>query len=100
MPRRKSTSAVLRTLRYGHVYCEICRETISVGQRVAWGLVPGKGGRNRNTAYCANCHALASGSAAGGMSRTYTLEAKSVAGRCANSPGPDTEARLHVSSQG
>jgi len=42
-------------LRYGSAYCELCRETIEVGELVGWWWVHGRGGR-RKTAYCATCH--------------------------------------------
>jgi hypothetical protein len=52
--RRKSPPLV--RLRYGSVYCELCRDTIGPGQLVAWWAVPSRGRGRRNTAYCATCH--------------------------------------------
>jgi hypothetical protein len=46
----------LRPLRYGHVYCELCRSTLTAGDRVAWWRVRGGNNRTRDAAYCADCH--------------------------------------------
>ena len=52
---RKTPS--LAPLKFGTVYCELCRRTIRAGQAVAWWPVPRAGGRERRpTAYCATCH--------------------------------------------
>jgi hypothetical protein len=45
----------LLPLRYGSVYCELCRRTLEAGDRVAfWMVDAGKG--KRLAAYCADCH--------------------------------------------
>ena len=53
---RKRRTPQLVPLRYGDPYCELCRETIAVGDQVAWYWVRGRDGRRRRTAYCATCH--------------------------------------------
>jgi hypothetical protein len=52
---RGNSSAPVR-LKWGTVYCELCKVTISAGELVAWWKVPGKDGRTRTTAYCITCH--------------------------------------------
>ena len=42
MPRN-SNKPRLAPLQYGAPFCELCRETIRVGQAVAWWRVPGTG---------------------------------------------------------
>jgi hypothetical protein len=42
-------------LEYAAVYCELCRQTIRTGERVAWWTI-GFGGKTRTAAYCADCH--------------------------------------------
>jgi hypothetical protein len=46
----------LVALRFGHVYCQLCHETIRAGERVAWWWVRARSGRLRPAAYCATCH--------------------------------------------
>jgi hypothetical protein len=41
----------LRPLEFGTPYCELCKDTLRPGQRVAWWKVPG-----RWAVYCATCH--------------------------------------------
>lgn len=53
-PRKKVPP--LRKLAYGRVYCELCKEPISAGERFAWWRVRDRGGRERRTAYCVQCH--------------------------------------------
>jgi hypothetical protein len=43
-------------LSYGTVYCELCKDSVRAGQRVAWWRVVGRGGRKRWAAYCQTCH--------------------------------------------
>jgi hypothetical protein len=45
----------LRRLRYGTVYCQLCKDPIHEGDRVAWWRIPA-GTRSRVAAYCADCH--------------------------------------------
>ncbi len=54
--RTRSKTPKLEQLRYGHPYCEACRDPIQVGQRVAWWPIRDPSGRQRWTAYCADCH--------------------------------------------
>ena len=60
MSRRRTTrgtrTPALVPLRFGKVYCELCRRDIYAGERVAWWLVRGRGNRTRWAAYCPDCH--------------------------------------------
>jgi hypothetical protein len=56
---------LLVPLRYGEVYCELCKDTIRAGDRVAWWKVTDYLGldvprsqriRTRKAAYCRTCH--------------------------------------------
>jgi hypothetical protein len=62
---QKQQRPQLVPLRYGTVYCELCRRPVNAGDRVAWWKVTDDRGRNvsrsrrwrsRWTAYCADCH--------------------------------------------
>jgi hypothetical protein len=56
MPRTSSQkSPKLRRLKYGHPYCELCRDRLGPGDLVAWWRVPAGGG-NRSAVYCRTCH--------------------------------------------
>jgi hypothetical protein len=54
--RKKSKHPDLTPLRYGKVYCELDKVTISAGELVAWWEVPNGRGGTRSTAYCPSCH--------------------------------------------
>jgi hypothetical protein len=55
--QRKKTTKIpqLARLKYGPVYCELCRRDIDPGEPVAWWRVPASRGARR-TAYCSDCH--------------------------------------------
>lgn len=55
-PRRLPKSPRLEPLRFGIVYCELCKETLVAGDRVAWWRVPAHGGRTRWAVYCETCN--------------------------------------------
>jgi hypothetical protein len=52
---RRHAVPQLVLLRFGSVYCELCRATIHAGERVGWWKVPA-GRRKRPSAYCKTCH--------------------------------------------
>ena len=59
--RKKKHPPPLVPLRYGEVYCELCRDTIRAGDRVAWWKVTDNLGRgvprrSRKAVYCRTCH--------------------------------------------
>jgi hypothetical protein len=54
--RRPKTTPPLTRLRWGSVYCELCRETITAGQQVAWWRTRQHDRRTRPAAYCQTCH--------------------------------------------
>jgi hypothetical protein len=43
-------------LKYGTIYCELCTQTLTAGDPVAWWQVVSTGGRRRPAVYCADCH--------------------------------------------
>jgi hypothetical protein len=52
---RLPRAAALVPLRFGQVYCELCRVNIHAGQPVGlWTVAAGK--QSRPAAYCAGCH--------------------------------------------
>ena len=54
--RRKIKTPKLVRLRYGNPYCELCRDELKPGDRVAWWRIQGSDNRPRPAVYCANCH--------------------------------------------
>jgi hypothetical protein len=46
----------LGRVKYGTVYCELCKSPLRTGQLVGWWKVHDAGGRMRTTAYCTSCH--------------------------------------------
>jgi hypothetical protein len=46
----------LRPLRYGRLYCQLCRTSLKQGDRVAWWRIKGRDNRTRDAVYCADCH--------------------------------------------
>ena len=43
-------------LRYGEVYCELCRGKIRAGEPVGWWTLESRGRPSRNAVYCGTCH--------------------------------------------
>lgn len=53
-PRKQNPPLV--PLRYGARYCQLCREPVRAGDRVAWWQVRARDRRAYSTIYCQSCH--------------------------------------------